>query len=535
MSFDSVLGGLTRDAGGGSVRESFTLVKSSISLGGLLRFPSHDVKSSGGGVFDNKRKTEATYSTIQVEAGSDDDEIVANRKDKYKRRVADPTSCYNVSNIGPDGSKTTYVCEQDGNDSCYVLISGGNGGTVNVETVGRENWVGRREEERGYKSKLSTLRAASNFHTDESTRLKMLGGTSSLSSKGSGGAKLMSILSSKSRKEGGEDEDDVMADIMGKGEVRRKKTKAERLNEGLTNTEDWGEVKVVQSRGAREELLRDSVFAEDVQGNNTMAIAEDGYVVTGGGNDEEFGEKMQFTSVQVSSVSNYNEIEGKQIGFSGTDKVDQDIVRQGDFGVLYDDVDFEPDVEFNDDVDQEENEIMEDASDNDMDPNMDSSDESVGEGEEAKGFKGKKGTLAMLKRARGEDVEDEEIVGKSGGKTTAYKVDYDDEVEGEEEEEEKRKREDVEEGGGEGGGGKRRKVDLMETDEQGRRKLTKEAVRNEIWLNGGKITMKSLCKTFGIQKKDKGTDRVTEFLRIVAELSKKEKGELVLKQHFQNA
>jgi hypothetical protein len=244
---------------------------------------------------------------------------------------------------------------------------------------------------------------------------------------------------------------------------------------------------------------------------------------------------MQFTSVQVSSVSNYNEIEGKQIGFSGTDKVDQDIVRQGDFGVLYDDVDFEPDVEFNDDVDQEENEIMEDASDGDMDPNMDSSDESVGEGEEAKGFKGKKGTLAMLKRARGEDVEDEEIVGKSGGKTTAYKVDYDDEVEGEEEEEEKRKREDVEEGGGEGGGGKRRKVDLMETDEQGRRKLTKEAVRNEIWLNGGKITMKSLCKTFGIQKKDKGTDRVTEFLRIVAELSKKEKGELVLKQHFQNA
>ena len=70
MSFDSVLGGLTRDAGGGSVRESFTLVKSSISLGGLLRFPSHDVKSSGGGVFDNKRKTETVYSTIQVEVSS---------------------------------------------------------------------------------------------------------------------------------------------------------------------------------------------------------------------------------------------------------------------------------------------------------------------------------------------------------------------------------------------------------------------------------------------------------------------------------
>ena len=96
----------------------------------------------------SKNKAHQTHNITNKQAGSDDDEIVANRKDKYKRRVADPTSCYNVSNIGPDGSKTTYVCEQDGNDSCYVLISGGNGGTVNVETVGRENWVGRREEER---------------------------------------------------------------------------------------------------------------------------------------------------------------------------------------------------------------------------------------------------------------------------------------------------------------------------------------------------------------------------------------------------
>ncbi|GMI09770.1 hypothetical protein TrRE_jg2533, partial [Triparma retinervis] len=318
-----------------------------------MRFPTHDVKSSGGGVFDAKRKTEVQYSNIQVEAGSDDEDIIANRKDKYKRRVADPTSCYNVTNVGPDAGRTTYVCAQDGNESCYILISGGNGGTVNVETVGRENWVGRREEERGYKSKLGTLRQASNFHMDETTRLKMLGNSSSLSTKGSGGAKLMSILSSKSRGNGS-DEDDVMADIMCAGSVRRLKTKAERKDEGLTNTEDWGSVGVVQSKAAREELLRDSVFAADVRGGATMAVGSGGYLVTGGGNDEEFGDKMQFGNVQVQQGENYNEIEGKAIGFSGTDKVEQDIVRQGDFNVLYDDVDFDPDLYGNDDVDQEE-------------------------------------------------------------------------------------------------------------------------------------------------------------------------------------
>jgi len=233
-------------------------------------------------------------------------------------------------------------------------------------------------------------------------------------------------------------------------------------------------------------------------------------------------------------VENYNEIEGKKFGFSGTDKVEQDIVRQGDFGVLYDDVDFDPDLYGNDDVDQEENEIMEGAEDDDFDPLKNESDESEGEDEEAKGLRNKKGTLAMLKRARGEAVDDEEIVGKAGHKKTAYKTDYDDVAEDEEsEEDEKRKREEVEEE--EDRQGKRRKVDLMETDELGRRKLTKEAVRNEIWLNGGKITMNNLCKTFGIKRKDKGTERLEEFLRIVGELSKKEKGQLVLKQHYQNA
>jgi len=53
-----------------------------------------------------------------------------------------------VTNVGPDNVPTTYVCAQDGNDSCYIMISGGSGGYINVETVGVENWVGRREEEK---------------------------------------------------------------------------------------------------------------------------------------------------------------------------------------------------------------------------------------------------------------------------------------------------------------------------------------------------------------------------------------------------
>jgi hypothetical protein len=121
----------------------------------------------------------------------------------------------------------------------------------------------------------------------------MLGGNNPLASRGSGGAKLMSLLDKKSRG-AGDDEDDIMADVMGKGEVRRKKTKKEMSAEGTTKFEVADDVKVVQSKSAREELLRDSVFANDVEGEARVAFGEDGYMVTGGGNDEEFGAKMEF-------------------------------------------------------------------------------------------------------------------------------------------------------------------------------------------------------------------------------------------------
>jgi len=49
------------------VKHTFTLQKSSNTTTGLFRFPSHDTKVSGGGVFSEQRKTEVEKGKIEVE------------------------------------------------------------------------------------------------------------------------------------------------------------------------------------------------------------------------------------------------------------------------------------------------------------------------------------------------------------------------------------------------------------------------------------------------------------------------------------
>ena len=71
-------------------------------------------------------------------------------------------------------------------------------------------------------------------------------------------------------------------------------------------------------------------------------------------------------------------------------------------------------------------------------------------------------------------------------------------------------------------------------DKDGKRLITLEAVRREIWLNNGAITSKRLTKKFDVGKKN--PERQALFKRIVMELCTIKKdadgNKLVLKQHY---
>jgi hypothetical protein len=78
----------------------------------------------------------------------------------------------------------------------------------------------------------------------------------------------------------------------------------------------------------------------------------------------------------------------------------------------------------------------------------------------------------------------------------------------------------------------------IETDENGLRLITLEAVRREIWLNHGQIPIKRLMKIFDVKKKS-AADRQNKFREVVKELCIMKSDPvggrlLVLKQHYSN-
>jgi len=79
----------------------------------------------------------------------------------------------------------------------------------------------------------------------------------------------------------------------------------------------------------------------------------------------------------------------------------------------------------------------------------------------------------------------------------------------------------------------------MKVDENGQRLVTLEAVRHEIWLTRGRISMKRLTKIFNVKKKS-DQERQSKFKEVVRELCTIEKDPiggrtLVLKQHYSRA
>ena len=323
---------------------------------------------------------------------------------------------------------------------------------------------------------------------------------------------------------GGDEDDDVMAD------VRYSSSKG--------------------SGRARKELLT-------TLGDEGVTVDEDG--VLGGANDSEFGGRRRFGRVNVNKDADGDAKKGgKGEGAKTSTGFEAGAMEEGfyqrDVAAEYEALDYDANEQFDDDdVNVGEDEMMDDGggyggdfhdSGDDM---LDSDDDEAGSDDD--GFKGmatSSGFKSMLAKARGESP----VTATSGGTDNNGGNDMLD-----------ASMKSISDSGPDGGKGIDRMLDAakktadaaksspedkksletekikamgIEKDKDGKRLITLDAVRREIWLNNGAITSKRLTKKFDVTKKN--PERQALFKTIVMELCTIKKdadgNKLVLKQHY---
>lgn len=343
--------------------------------------------------------------------------------------------------------------------------------------------------------------------------------------------KLAGSVAGGGRGGGGNDEDDD-DDIM--GDVRYSSNK-----EGGT------------SKG-RKELLSSL-------GDEGVTADDDG--VLGGTNDSEFGGRRKFA--RVSAVKDdIDATQGvKNGGGSGRNTAStgyeagamEEGFYQRDVAAEYEALDYDAEEQFDDDdVNVGEDEMMDDGGgyggdyhDSGDDNLLDSDDEDAGSGSDSEAFKGMataSGLKAMLAKARGESPVttsgfDSANSSVAGAVTSALDTSFDNLSGGISGTESTTSLSGISEMM------KKKKpaspsitssVAVVEKDKDGKRLITLEAVRREIWLNNGAITSKRLTKKFDVTKKN--PERQALFKTIIMELCTIKKdadgNKLVLKQHY---
>ena len=319
----------------------------------------------------------------------------------------------------------------------------------------------------------------------------------------------------------GEDDDDVMSD------VRYSSSKG--------------------SGRARKELLTsmgDGVTADD-----------DG--VLGGANDSEFGGRRRFGRVNANKDD--GETSGKKGAKGDSAKTStgfeagamEEGFYQRDVAAEYEALDYDANEQFDDDdVNVGEDEMMDDGGgyggdfqDSGDDNMLDSEDEDGSDDDGFKGMATSSGLKAMLAKARGDspvttrpaspqvagtDKTPDNSSGANGGST-----EFNHAAEKIAEEREKKISSTT-------STPEDKKPSPLAApaaplvDKDGKRLITLEAVRREIWLNNGAITSKRLTKKFDVTKKN--PERQALFKTIVMELCTIKKdadgNKLVLKQHY---
>lgn len=322
---------------------------------------------------------------------------------------------------------------------------------------------------------------------------------------------------------GEEEEDDVMTDI--KFETKRGSSKA------------------------RKELL--SSMADE-----GVTVDDDG--VLGGANDAEFGGRRRFARVAVDNDGeNAQEKGGKAESSATATGFEAGAMEEGfyqrDVGAEYEALDYDANEQFDDDdVNLGEDEIQiegggfADDEEDSADDAFDSDELSDGEDDIFKGIASASGLKAMIARARGEsptNVNSDGTVtdGQAGSQGDEAEIGINkmlDAAKKTAEELEKKKANPT--AGSESSENKpaaaqeQPKASGIEKDKDGKRLITMEAIRREIWLNNGAIKSKRLMRIFDVTAKN--PERQAVFKSIVMELCTMKKdadgNKLVLKQHY---
>jgi len=302
------------------------------------------------------------------------------------------------------------------------------------------------------------------------------------------------------------------------------------------------------SQGGSSRARRELVSS---MGDGGMTVTDDG--VLGGANNSEFGGRQRFARVSENKDGDNGDAADKKGGKGKGDGAtstgfEAGAMEEGFYGrdvaAEYEALDYDANEQFDDDdVNVGEDEMMDDGGgfgggdyESDDDNMLDSDEDGNSDDDGLGGMATASGLKAMFAKARGDspmNVNATADTTPSGAGTDALDPPK-----------------SMPRGGGAGGKGmaeeKEKKkpaeqqpespaeIKGIEKDKDGKRLITLDAVRREIWLNNGAITSKRLMKKFDVTRKN--PDRQALFKQIVLELCTMQKdadgNKLVLKQHY---
>lgn len=318
-----------------------------------------------------------------------------------------------------------------------------------------------------------------------------------------------------------------------------------KLTQGVIDEEDdvMGDIRFKEqksSRSAANELLNDL-------GDGDVKIDAEG--ILGGANDLEFGGKRRFMRVagnkkedegNATSGKKQKKLDGGNTGAAGTVS-EASAMQQGfyqrDVGAEYEELDYDPNEQFDDDdVDIGAEEVTFDeaggfAADIDSDSgDDDGDDDEVDLSGFEDGFATSAGMKAMIAKAKGEEIQPPIVapiktLEKKTNMSDASGSDRSDEEQTADSPSSKPTALNTTSSAAKSA------ASNNQLDENGHRIITKDNVRREIWLNGGNIKLRTLAKTYKISGRA-AKERKDLFKKICLELCTSKDGVLYLKQHY---
>ena len=306
--------------------------------------------------------------------------------------------------------------------------------------------------------------------------------------------------------------------------------------------------------------------SELLKGIGDADVKMDADGILGGAHDAEFGGKRRFGRMGSAAgikQEEENNKKKKQDGNGdehGNDVAGEAVAMQDDFyqrdvGAEYDELDYDPNEQFDDDdVDVGAEEVdMEDAGGfaADIDDSDDDDDDGEEDGDDfdlsgwGSGFATSAGMKAMIAKANGEEVQPPVAAvppitpldgnGKQTSSSSTRMSDTNATSGSDRSDDELLPTRTTDAASANqntaGAAGITTTASGVQLDENGLRVITKEAVRREIWLHNGSMEMRKLAKVYKVSGKSV-KDRQEKFKSICKELCNMSNGMLILKQHY---